>query len=191
MTGPYTAPARIFSHRRILELTPQEYLAAVRLLAEAAQRRHGPVSAVIGIANGGLPPAQALGQLLEVPVYRIDARHNPTDAPYTQATGHVIHNTRRLTSALAGRRLAGRILLVDDICGTGATFYTLRPAVHRYLAPGATVHTVALCRNIGGILDPDLWLWTVDDWVRFPWEPAPPTGGQVENLIVTGSVQPQ
>lgn len=191
MTGPHTTLARTFSHRRILQLTPQEYLAAVRLLAKAAQRRHGPVSAVIGIANGGLPPSQALGQLLDVPVYRIDARHNPTDAPYTQATGHVTHNTRRLTSALAGRKLAGRILLVDDICGTGATFHTLGPAVDRYLASGATVHTVALCRNIGAAHDPDLWIWTVDDWVRFPWEPAPPTRGQLENLIVTGSVQSQ
>lgn len=189
-SSPFTAQ-RGFAHQRVLQLTPQEYLAGVRLLAEAAQRRHGPISALIGIATGGLAPAHALGQLLDVPVYRIDARHNPTDAPYTQATGHVTHNTRRLACALAGRRLAGRILLVDDICGSGATFHTLRPAVQRYLAPGATIRTVALCRNIGATHDPDLWLWTVDDWVRFPWEPAPPTGGQVENLMLTGSVQPQ
>lgn len=189
-SSPLTAQ-RTFAHRRILQLIPQEFLAAVGLLAEAAQRRYGPVSAVIGVANGGLPPAQALGQLLEVPVYRIDARHNPTNAPYTQATGHVTHNTRRLTSALAERRLAGQILLVDDICGTGATFHTLRPVVERYLASRATVHTVTLCRNIGAAHDPDLWLWTVDDWVRFPWEPAPPTCVQVENLSATGPVQPR
>ena len=54
----------------------------------------------------------------------------------------------------------------------------------------ATVHTVALCRNAGAAHDPDLWLWTVDDWVRFPWEPAPPADLAVENLVLPGWVQP-
>ncbi|MGH3886285.1 MAG: hypothetical protein ACRDSZ_06910 [Pseudonocardiaceae bacterium] len=48
-----------------------------------------------------------------------------------------------------------------------------------------------LCRNAGAVHEPDLWLWTVDDWVRFPWEPALPTGMAVENLVVAGPVQLQ
>lgn len=191
MTGSHTAAQRVFAHRRILQVTPEGYLTGVRLLAETARLRHGPITAVIGVASGGLAPAQSLGALLTVPVYRIDARHNSTDALYTQATGHVTHDVRRLASALAGRRLAGRILLVDDICGTGATFHALRPALDSYLASCATVHTVALCRNAGAVHEPDLWLWTVDDWVRFPWEPALPISMGVENLVATGPVQPQ
>lgn len=190
MTGPQTTAARVFARQRILQVTPEGYLAGVRLLAKAAQLRHGPITAVIGVANGGLAPAQALGALLAVPGYRVDARHNSTDALYTQASGHVTYDVRRLASALAGRRLGGRILLVDDICGTGATFHALHPALDNYLASGATIHTVVLCRNAGAVHEPDLWLWTVDDWVRFPWEPAPPTDMAVENLAVAGPVQP-
>ena len=190
MTGPHTAAARVFVRQRILQVTPQGYLAGVRLLAEAAQLRHGVVTAVIGVANGGLAPAQALAALLAVPVYRVDARHNPTGALYTQASGHVTCDARRLASALAGRRLAGRILLVDDICGTGATFHALVPAVADYLTSDATIHTAVLCRNAGAVYEPDLWLWTVDDWVRFPWESTLPTGMAVENLALPGRTQP-
>jgi hypoxanthine phosphoribosyltransferase len=190
MTGSHTTAQRVFAHRRILQVTPQGYLAGVRLLAETARLRHGPITTVIGVANGGLAPAQAIGTLLTAPTYRIDARHNPTDARYTQATGHVTHDVRRLASALAGRRLDGRILLVDDICGTGATFHTLCPALASYLASCATVHTVALCRNAGAVHEPDLWLWTVDDWVRFPWEPVLPAGMAVENLTIPGRARP-
>lgn len=190
MNGPRTTAQRVFAHRRILQVTPEGYRAGVRLLAEAVQLRHGPVTAVIGVAHGGLAPAWALGALLAVPTYRVDARHNPTDALYTQASGHVSCDVRRLASALAERRLTGRILLVDDICGTGATFHALRSAVDSYLASGATVHTLVLCRNAGAAHDPDLWLWTVDDWVRFPWESALPAGVAVENLTLPGWVQP-
>lgn len=191
MTGSRTTAARVFARQRILQVTPEGYLAGVQLLAEAAQLRHRSITAVIGVANGGLAPAQELGALLTVPVYRVDARHNSTDALYTQASGHVTYDVRRLASALAGQRLAGRILLVDDICGTGATFHVLCPALDSYLASCATVHTVVLCRNAGAVHEPDLWLWTVDDWVRFPWEPALPPGMGVENLVATGPVQPQ
>lgn len=52
------------------------------------------------------------------------------------------------------------------------------------------MHTVALCRNAGAAHDPQLWLWTVDDWVRFPWEPAKPAGVPVENLALPERVQP-
>ncbi len=191
MTGPLTAPQRMFAHRRILRVTPDAYLMGMQLLAEAVRLRLGPATAVIGVANGGLPPAQALGKLLAAPVYQVDARHNSTDALYTQATGRVTYDVQRLASALAGRQLAERVLLVDDICGTGATFHALRPALASYLAAGATVHTVVLCRNAGADRDPDLWLWTVDDWVRFPWEAALPSNAVVENLAVPGQVQPR
>lgn len=182
MTPPQITAQRVFARQRILQVTPEGYRAGIRLLAEAARLRHGPVTAVIGIANGGLASAQSLGALLSVPMYRIDARHNPTEALYTQATGHVNYDLRRLESTLAGQRLTGRVLLVDDICGTGATFHALRPALASHLALGTTLHTVVLCRNAGTVHPPDLWLWNVDDWVHFPWESTLLADTAVENL---------
>jgi hypothetical protein len=59
-----------------------------------------------------------------------------------------------------------------------------------YLASGATIRTVVLCRNVGTVQYPDLWLWTVDDWVGFPWEPALPAGMRTENLPLSVRVKP-
>jgi hypothetical protein len=40
MTGSHTTAQRVFAHRRILQVTPQGYLAGVRLLAETAHGEH-------------------------------------------------------------------------------------------------------------------------------------------------------
>jgi hypoxanthine phosphoribosyltransferase len=191
MTGQQAMSQRTFARRHILRVTSHGYAAGVRLLAEAIRVRLGPAAAVVGIANGGLPPARALGNLLAVPVYQVDARHNPTDAPYTQATGRVSYDLDPLTSILAGSRLTGRVLLVDDICGTGATFDALRPPLSAHLAAEAALHTVALCRNVGAARDPDLWLWAVEDWVHFPWEAPLPPGETVADLPMAEQVHPR
>jgi hypoxanthine phosphoribosyltransferase len=115
-------------------------------------------------------------------MYQVAARHNPTDAVYTQATGRISLNLSALETALAGARLLGPVLLVDDICGTAATLDAVLPELTPHLAPGAVVRTAVLCRNTGAARDPDLWLWTVQDWVCFPWEPPPPPGMPVADL---------
>jgi uncharacterized protein len=190
MTARPPARQRTFSRRRVLQVTPTAYDEGVRLLAGAIAARLGPVSAVVGVANGGVTPARGVGGLLGVPVYQVSARHNPTDALYTQATGEVACDVGPLADALAGGELAGQVLLVDDIYGSGATVEALRPALAPYLAPATLVRAVVLCRNASAAADPDLWLWTVDDWVRFPWEPAPPGGLVVEDLVMPGRVRP-
>lgn len=182
--------ARSFAHRRILRMPMDAYTNAVSLLTDAVTEQLSPVEAVIGIAAGGLPPARRMGQLLGVPMLRVDAQHNPTDAAYTQASGRVSLNLSAMATALAGRRLGGRVLLVDDICGSGATLDAVEPALAEHLAPAATIHPVVLCRNVAAERHLDLWVWTVDDWVRFPWEPPPPAGAAVEDLDLPERVRP-
>lgn len=182
--------ARTFAHRRILRMPMDAYTTAVGLLADAVAAQLSPVEAVIGVAAGGLPPARSLGRLLGVPVFRVDARHNPTDASYTQATGQVSHNVAAMATALAGRRLSGRLLLVDDICGSGATLDAVEPALADHLTPAATVHPMVLCRNLAAKRRLDLWVWTVDDWVCFPWESPPLAGAAIEDLSLPERVQP-
>lgn len=173
---------RHFAHRRILRMPPASYATAIRLLTAAIPRRLGSPAAVIGIANGGLTPARSLAEALDAPAYQVSARHNRTDAVYTQATGRVDLDLTPLADTLSGRRLPGLVLLVDDIYGSGATINALRPALTPYLAPRATLRAVTLCRNVGGRGRPDLWIWDVDDWVHFPWEPAPAPGFPAEEL---------
>ena len=178
---------RTFNRQRIWRVTPRAYDRAVRLLVDAA-RQLGDVQAVTGIANGGVTLAHGVATLLHAAEYQIGARHNPTNDVYTQATGQVEVDMTTLTTALGGRRIVGRVLLVDDICGTGATFAATRAALQQFLHPEATVSTLALCRNEGTSCDPDLWAWTVDDWVLFPWEPTPSCSTLIEDIPLPNGV---
>ncbi|KUO04815.1 hypothetical protein AQJ67_09935 [Streptomyces caeruleatus] len=164
---------RIFRHRTAYLLTPQAYQTALALLADAAAAA-GPIATVIGIAGGGRRPAEEIATRLGVPVCHVEAQHNTSDALYTQATGTVTVNIPDGFPAAPG----GRTLLVDDICGTGATFTAVAEALAPRLAPDVRMDTVALCRNVGSPLRPNWWAWDVDDWVVFPWEPRPDTAMQ-------------
>lgn len=191
MTDPAGAPARTFRHRRIFAMSVTVYNRAVRLLAEAAANRFAPISAVIGIARGGLAPAAGISGLLDVPGHRLTAQHNATDAIYTEATGQVTVDLTALAAALHGRPLAGTVLLVDDICGSSATFTAVSAALRPLLQPDTAVRTAALCRNAGTNRNPDLWVWTVDDWVHFPWEQRPALDIATEDLPTPERVEPE
>ncbi|GAA4729873.1 phosphoribosyltransferase [Phytohabitans rumicis] len=190
MTDVPGITSRRFRHERLLSMTLPTYEHAVRLLAAAAEARFASISAVIAIANGGLAPAIGISSVLDVPNYRLAAKHNPPDAIYTEATGHVICDMSALAAALNGQQLGGTVLLVDDICGSGATFTAVQPALRPYLQPEAIMRTVALCRNAGTSLDPDLWVWTVDDWVCFPWEQPSRSAATIEELPILERVEP-
>ncbi|MFJ8043814.1 phosphoribosyltransferase [Kitasatospora sp. NPDC096147] len=139
---------------------------AARLLAESMVGFAPTVSAVIGIANGGIKPATVVADYLGIPLLTAIARHNTSDEPWQQATGQV---TVSLPAGLPAT-LEGTVLLVDDIAGSGATFDAVTTALTPRLQPGSSVLRLALCRNAGCSNGPDRWVWNVDDWVVFPWE---------------------
>lgn len=181
---------RTFAHARVLTLTEELVDYAIGLLASALLLRFGQPHAIIGIANGGIIPADKLAAQLTTDCYRVTARHNATDDIFTQATGHVSVDVRPLSTVLDGRRLHGPVVLVDDICGTGATVNALCPALRPLLAGDAQLLAVALCLNQGSPHRPDLWAWTVSDWVRFPWEGELPLDQPQESLPFPTRVQP-
>ncbi|MFD0432111.1 phosphoribosyltransferase [Streptomyces zhihengii] len=97
----------------------------------AAIAPSGEVSIVIAVANGGTIPGAGLAGRLTVPRH-IHAKHNRTDAIHTQATGNVaVAFPDGFPDALSGQ-----VLLVDDICGSGATFDAVTAALARGSRPG-------------------------------------------------------
>ncbi|ASO21570.1 hypothetical protein FHR81_003214 [Actinoalloteichus hoggarensis] len=177
-----TPTGRVFEHRRIWTLDTDTHAYACRRLA-AATRELGQISTVIGIAHGGLFPSRIIADALGLAAHRITARHNATDAAFLPATGNVACDISTLPAALrTPDGLAGTVLLVDDICGTGATLDAVTTALTPWTTPGTRLLTATLCRNLGATRVPDLYCWDVADWVAFPWEPAPPHDAHLEGL---------
>jgi hypoxanthine phosphoribosyltransferase len=134
-----------------------------------------PPGLVVGIARGGTELARFLGAWFGVPVATVTARHNVSDSAYAEMSG---------TVEVAGDLPAaapGGVLIADDICGTGDTFTAVTGYVAAQLGP-VGIRTVSLCRNNGAAFAPDAWVWSVADWVAFPWEELPP--GHTELLAV-------
>ncbi|WP_045875812.1 phosphoribosyltransferase family protein [Pseudofrankia sp. DC12] len=160
--------ARVFEHSRLWRLTAPALDRAVQLLATAATENFGAFTQVVGIADGGTVPATQIATQLGVRPTMVRARHNPTDAHYSPATGQVWCDPGDLAPA-------GRVLVVDDICGSGATLRTVVAALAERAPTGTQLVTATLCLNAGSTAPPDLWVWAdLRDWVVFPWETQPP-----------------
>ncbi|MGC5000717.1 phosphoribosyltransferase [Streptomyces sp. DT195] len=158
--------ARVFEGARIWAMSQEAFLAAAALIA-AREERFAP-ELVIGLARGGVPLAREAARLLGVPVVEIRAQHNVSDLVGLQATGQVEVDEPALEAAITTAR---RVLVVDDICGSGAT---LRAVTDLLARSGVTARTAVLCRNGGADFPLDTWVWPVADWVAFPWEAPPP-----------------
>ncbi|MFG3253263.1 phosphoribosyltransferase [Streptomyces sp. NPDC048172] len=159
---------RVFRRQRPYALSEAVCNVALSQLTAAIGQRGAP-SGIIGIASGGRHPAEKIADQLDVPLFHATARHNATDDLYVQATGRVeIHLPTDLP-----RLLSGRFVIVDDICGTGATLTALTDALTPRRAPGTRLEWATLCRNIGSPIAPHWWCWEVDEWTVFPWEPRP------------------
>jgi uncharacterized protein len=170
---------RVFEHQRVWRLTQDAFTAAAALIGA-----HEPTpDVVVGIARGGVPLARLLGAHYGVPVVEFTARHNRSDALYLPATGQV--ELPDAPDAALAEHAGDQVLLVDDICGTGATYLAALPWLATHL-PTSAVRTAALCRSRAAAFTPNTWVWDTLDWVVFPWnEPAQTT----EDLMPPASPQ--
>lgn len=160
--------SRVFERRRVWLMDQAACEAGCALLAAAVSRRFRAFDAVVAVARGGCAPAGMLAAALALPIVAVRARHNPTDAVRSWATGRVWIEAPDL-GRLPGRP---RLLVVDDICGSGATLEAVGGMLRSRVRPSG-LRTAVLCRNAGTWFRPDVWVWDVRDWVAFPWEEPP------------------
>ena len=160
--------SRIFERRRVWSLDQAACEAGCALLAAAVSLRFAPFDAVVAVARGGCTPAGMVAAALALPVVAVRARHNRTDAVRSRATGRV----EMEVPDLGGLPERPRLLLVDDICGSGATLEAVGGMLRFRVRPRG-LRTAVLCRNAGSASRPDVWVWDVRDWVAFPWEEPP------------------
>jgi len=171
---------RQFDYQRIWQLTLPMFERAGTMIAEAAPR----ADVVVGIARGGIPLAELIAEHLGLQMVPLRARHNLSDEIYLPASGDVRITTEdaaALASAVEGRR----VLVADDICGTGATLMAVLDRLAT-MQPAAA-HSAVLCRSEAADFTPDVWLWNTRDWVVFPWNH--PVAQPTEVLELPGKVQ--
>jgi hypoxanthine phosphoribosyltransferase len=134
---------------------------------------------VIAIERGGTEPAQIIASQLGANLRAVRARHNPTSDLYAQATGEVSCTA----PGFGAEAVSGCVLIVDDICGTGATLHAVTSVLRELASPGTRLHSATLCRNAGAPARPGLTVWdNLREWVIFPWEPRPPEGTILRTL---------
>lgn len=163
--------SRIFDSggRVVLRIPAPAFAGAVDLLTEAA--RGQALDVVVGIARGGMRPAAEIASRLGLPLVAIRARHNANEKAWNPPSGAV---TVSPPSAPLPR--LARALVVDDIWGSGETARSVVSSLEVDVRP----YFVALCRNDGAAGWPDAWVWSVRDWVCFPWEESPPDCTMIE-----------
>ena len=184
LDGPAGQVRRVFDHHRLWRLSGDAFAAAANLIA--AHEAPARPQMIVGIARGGTPLARHLAGRLGVDAVEVSARHNTTDTTYLQATGRV----EVTQPAVARPRPGARLLVVDDICGTGATLAAVTTMLTGWCAP-AGLRTAVLCRNAAAddtTSLPDVWVWRLRDWVVFPWETFPDREEPTEDLAVPGRI---
>lgn len=122
--------------------------------------------AVLALARGGLPTAGCLACALDVTtVHALRVRRTTNDSQYAAKQRPVIDAAGPLPFAPGHR-----VLVVDDIVGTGATAHAvLDHLTEAGIAPD-DVRFAALVRNHRSGYVPDHCAAVIDDWIVFPWE---------------------
>ncbi len=144
-------------HKGELEITWEQFEALCRTLAVMVAGYDPQV--IVGIAKGGLMPATILASLLRREFYpiRLSRRHNDQ---VVRETPEVLMGPPPL---IAGQR----VLLVDDMIGTGKTLEIARQAC---LDQGAAeVRTVSLAAHSFS-QRPDYVALISDALIIFPWD---------------------
>ncbi|MGW0330818.1 phosphoribosyltransferase [Streptomyces sp. NPDC003011] len=124
--------------------------------------------AVLAVARGGLAAGGYLTCALDVPVmHTVRVRRTADDSRYAAKQRPVVDG-----SAPVGLGPGDKVLVVDDIVGTGATADTVLAFLADAGVARQDVRFAAVVRNHRSGYEPDHCPAVVDDWIVFPWETA-------------------
>lgn len=175
--APPPAPTRTVGDRSatkkpgLRELDWRQTARTARELAAVVTRNWSP-ELVVGLAKGGVFAGQELAQALKVPFFPVRVGKRSRDAGPRAPDA-----ATRMPVEAEGKR----VLVVDDIAGSGASLQSAAEAAMD--AGAAEVRTASLVVREGGFL-PDFFGMETSDLVVFPWDYEPSTGavGTVESL---------
>ncbi|HWS35797.1 MAG TPA: phosphoribosyltransferase family protein [Actinoplanes sp.] len=145
-------------------LTWTDFGSCVTWAAERVRADGFEPTVICAVARGGLTAAAYLATVLDVPsTHTVRVRRTESDDRYAAKQAPVLEV---VSPARIGPE--DRVLIVDDIVGTGATEKVVRE--HLSDLGAGQVRSVALVRNHRSPLIPDYCPVVLDDWIVFPWE---------------------
>ena len=153
----------VFTH-----IPHDDFVAAIRALAELLAADAWKPDFIIGVGRGGLSPAVYLSHATGLPMLSVDYSSQVkdfADAPLER---------------LAARTQDGaRLLFLDDINDSGRTIAHLREKLAAGGATQGSVRFATLIDNVSSVQTVDYRARTIDrtvtkDWFIFPWEAVAP-----------------
>ncbi|MEY2473796.1 MAG: uncharacterized protein QOK28_3125 [Actinomycetota bacterium] len=160
-----TTSAAYWKRERLIPLSWDDFDAAIE--AAASTIADFAPDLILGIARGGLVPAVALAHFFHDAEFRVcSVARTKSDDAYAAKEAPTLR-WPTTPQDIRGRR----VLVVDDVVGTGASLKLVRSRVAA-LAP-ADVLTYAIAVNTAVSPRPDIYSQLIDDWIVFPWERTP------------------
>ena len=153
----------VFTH-----IPHDDFVAAIRTLAELLAADTWKPDFIIGVGRGGLAPAVYLSHATGLPMLSVDYSSQVkdfADAPLER---------------LAARTQDGaRLLFLDDINDSGRTIAHLREKLAAGGAAQGSIRFATLIDNVSSVQTVDYRARTIDrtvtkDWFIFPWEAVAP-----------------
>jgi uncharacterized protein len=168
----------LWRHRAIYRLSWGSFDTTVRAIAQRVRSGGEPVDCVLGISRGGLVPAVALSNLLgDSPLHVVSVARNVGAGQYLDKQPPAMSWFSDL-SALGDQR----VLVVDDVAGTGETLDFVRVQL---AGVAASILTAVVVRMGRGTSSVDFVGVELDDWVLFPWEAKDlPPGAEVRDVVL-------
>lgn len=145
------------------EMMGPQLEAACKTLATTVVRGFEP-ELVIGVVKGGVFAGEELASFLGCPFVPVRVHRRSRDG----GSGS-LQAEAGMPAEVAGKR----ILIVDDIAGTGSTLTAAMAAAEE--AGASSIRTATLVVRAGGYR-PDFFVVETQDLVVFPWDYEPTTG---------------
>lgn len=159
-----SAGSDLWRRRALYILTWDNFDAAIRSIASQVRAAGERIDCILGISRGGLVPAVALSNVLNIPELHVIAvgRNVGTGQYLDKRPPEILWHGN--LDAVRGRR----VLVVDDVAGTGETLRNVREQA--VLAGAGNVLSTVIVRMEQGNSTADFFAVELDDWTVFPWE---------------------
>jgi hypoxanthine phosphoribosyltransferase len=115
------------------------------LVHKIEQKNYSNIIAVYGIPRGGLPIAVHLSHYLNL--------------DFIKSESEIIDKLKRSKN--------DNIIICDDVCDTGETFYKLSKELRKFTDQ---LIYISLYYKIHAEFNPDIYLKETNRWISFPWE---------------------